>query len=77
MDEPTSIQRVRAKAGETTVRTPYLADGKNYRFRARHWSFGTSGNWTAYVNLPVLVSNTTPPSLDFSRISSTAYLAII
>lgn len=39
------------QAGETVVRTQYLADGVQYRVRARTWGVNTSSDWTAPVTL--------------------------
>lgn len=44
-----AIQQVLATAGEDQVRSAYLADGVQYRFRARTWSGGTPSGWTADV----------------------------
>jgi hypothetical protein len=43
------IQQTLGVVEELTVRTLYLADGVEYRFRARTWSAGTSSDWTDYV----------------------------
>jgi hypothetical protein len=43
------IQQMLGLAGATTVRSLYLADGVEYRFRIRTWSGGTSSDWTDYV----------------------------
>lgn len=42
-------QTVLSTSGESSVRTGYLADGSEYRFRLRTWSGGTSSDWTDYV----------------------------
>lgn len=50
--QPTSggaIQQVLGTAGALQVRSAYLADGVQYRFRARTWSAGTPSVWTADV----------------------------
>lgn len=36
-------------SGETTVRSMYLVDGVEYRFRARTWSAGAPSAWTGYL----------------------------
>jgi hypothetical protein len=36
--------------GDTEVRTPYLADGTEYRFRLRTKSNGANSLWTSYIN---------------------------
>lgn len=40
------IQQRLGVAGETMVRSLYLADGVAYRFRSRTWSAGTPSEWT-------------------------------
>lgn len=50
--QPTSggaVQQVLGTAGATEVRSAYLADGVEYRFRARTWSVGTPSAWTSYI----------------------------
>ncbi|MBY3268399.1 hypothetical protein HFO05_07205 [Rhizobium laguerreae] len=44
----TGPQSVVSTAGETQVRSGYLADGTQYKFRLRSWSGGASSAWTAY-----------------------------
>lgn len=41
-------QSVLSVAGDTEVRTGYLADGAQYRFRLRAWGGGTPSAWTGY-----------------------------
>ncbi len=43
-------QTVISLPGDTEVRTPYLADGTEYRFRLRTKSNGANSLWTSYVN---------------------------
>lgn len=50
--QPTSggaIQQILGTAGAVEVRSAYLADGVQYRFRARTWSAGTPSTWTADI----------------------------
>lgn len=42
-------QSVRSDAGAITVRTGYLADGVEYKFRLRAWGGSSYGAWTSYV----------------------------
>ncbi|MCB1463268.1 MAG: hypothetical protein KDJ90_12780 [Nitratireductor sp.] len=42
-------QSVTSAAGETEVRSGYLADGVEHRFRLRTWSVGVAADWTDYV----------------------------
>lgn len=44
-----AVQQVLGTAGATEVRSAYLADGVEYRFRARTWSVGTPSAWTSYI----------------------------
>ncbi len=44
----TGPQSVVSVAGETQVKSGYLADGTQYKFRLRTWSGGSSSDWTAY-----------------------------
>lgn len=63
--EPTSggtPQQVMGQAGATEIRSGFLADGVEYRFRARTWSLGTSSDWTDYQVLTA-VADTTPPGV--------------
>lgn len=41
-------QSVLSTAGETQVRSAYLVDGEQYRFRLRAWGGGTPSAWTGY-----------------------------
>ena len=43
-----AIQQALGAAGALEVRSAYLADGVQYRFRARTWSAGTPSAWTSY-----------------------------
>ncbi|MBB2973940.1 hypothetical protein [Mesorhizobium sp. RMAD-H1] len=50
--EPTTggtKQAAMSKAGDSTVRSSYLADGSQYRFRLRAWSGGKASEWTEYL----------------------------
>lgn len=44
-----ATQQVVGNAGELSIRSAYLADGVQYRFRTRTWSAGTSSDWTGYL----------------------------
>lgn len=44
-----AVQQVLGTAGALEVRSGYLADGVEYRFRARTWSAGTPSAWTGYI----------------------------
>ncbi|MGF6157762.1 hypothetical protein M2267_003021 [Ensifer sp. KUDG1] len=59
---------VTSKPGETQVRSGYLSDGVQYRFRLRAWSNGNSSEFTSYENRtatadPVAPGVVTSPSL--------------
>ena len=61
--EPTAggtVQSVIGVAGGTTVRTGFLADGVEYRFRARTWSAGARSDWTSYVTLTATADPVAP-----------------
>lgn len=63
--EPTAggaVQTVTGDAGQTTVRTSFLADGVQYKFRARTWSAGARSEWTPYQTLTA-VADPTPPGI--------------
>lgn len=50
--QPTSggpAQSVRSNAGDEEVRSSFLADDVEVRFRLRTWSTGVSSSWTGYV----------------------------
>lgn len=49
-------------AGQTEVRSNYLADGAEYRFRLRIWANGTPSAWTAYQTLTA-TADPTPPAI--------------
>ncbi|MBB3743740.1 hypothetical protein FHX10_003239 [Rhizobium sp. BK591] len=56
----TGPQSVISNAGETQVRSSYLADGTQYKFRLRSWSGGASSDWTAYENRTATADSTPP-----------------
>lgn len=61
--EPTAggaKQSVMAAAGETEMRSGYLADGVEYRFHSRTWSAGTASGWTPYITLTATADPTAP-----------------
>lgn len=61
--EPTAggaTQSTRTKTGDTNLRSGFLADGAEYKFRARNWSAGVASEWTSYVTKTIVV-NPTPP----------------
>jgi hypothetical protein len=49
-------------AGAATVRSSYLADGVEYRFRLRAWGGLSSGEWTSYVTRTA-TADPTPPGI--------------
>lgn len=73
-DASRPAQSVISQPGDDVVRTPYLADGTEYRFRLRTKSNGANSVWTSYINLTTtsdavapgdptaLSSSTTSPS---------------
>lgn len=61
--EPTSggaLQSTTGAAGETVVRTGFLADGVDYKFRSRTWSAGARSEWTSYVTLTATADPVAP-----------------
>lgn len=61
--EPTAggaVQSVRGDGGAITLRTTYLADGVQYKFRARTWSVGVPSDWTGYQILTATADGTPP-----------------
>jgi len=61
-DGSAAAQSVFSNAGETTVRTGYLVDGKEYRVRLRTWGGGSKSDWTGYQILTA-VADPTPPGM--------------
>ncbi len=63
--EPTSgstgVQTVLAAEGESQVRTGYLADGVEYKFRLRAYGGGTPSEFTSYQTLTA-TADPTPPT---------------
>lgn len=49
-------------AGSVQSRTPYVADGVQYRVRLRGWAGGRSSAWTDYVTLTT-TADPTPPAV--------------
>ncbi|MGR9056087.1 hypothetical protein ACU8NH_09275 [Rhizobium leguminosarum] len=58
----TGPQSIVSTAGETQVRSGYLADGTQYKFRLRTWSGGSSSDWTSY-ELRTATADPTPPGV--------------
>ncbi|TAU98171.1 hypothetical protein ELI38_20420 [Rhizobium leguminosarum] len=58
----TGPQSVVSTAGETQVRSGYLADGTQYKFRLRTWSGGASSDWTTY-EIRTATADPTPPGV--------------
>lgn len=54
---------VMSRAGETSARSSFLADGTSYRFRLRAWSNGAPSEWTDYITRNVVVDGTAPAAL--------------
>lgn len=66
-DPPRSII---SEAGEDTVRSGYLEDGVEFRFRLRAWGGGTYSDWTSYI-IRTAVADTTAP-LSLASLTQTA-----
>lgn len=59
-------QQLLGNPGATSVRSAYLADGVEYKFRSRTWSAGTPSDWTAYQILTATADPTPPGSVIFT-----------
>lgn len=57
----TGAQSTVSEAGASQVRTPYLADGVQYKFRLRAYGGGTPSEWTDYQTLTA-TADPLPPS---------------
>ncbi|MCP8895356.1 hypothetical protein KYK29_10460 [Shinella daejeonensis] len=62
--EPTDLSEparsIFSDPGKASVRSAYLADGKEYRLRLRAWGGGTSSDWTAYQTLTATADPVAP-----------------
>lgn len=58
----TGAATVLSESGATQVRTPYLADGVQYKFRLRAFGGGTPSDWTDYQTLTA-TADPTPPGV--------------
>jgi hypothetical protein len=58
----TGPQSTVSTAGQDKVRSAYLADGAQYKFRLRAWSAGASSNWTDY-EFRTAVADPSPPGV--------------
>ncbi|WP_414815944.1 hypothetical protein [Rhizobium sp. IY2] len=55
-------QSTNSTAGQDQVRSIYLSDGAQYRFRLRTWSNGVSSGWTGY-EIRTATADPTPPGV--------------
>src|SRR5690606_35651319 len=55
---------VLSTAGQDEVRSGYLADGEEYRFRLRAWSSGQKSDWTEYVIRTATAAPVAPGSVS-------------
>lgn len=58
----TGAQSVVSEAGASQVRSPYLADGVQYKFRLRAYGGGTPSEWTDYQTLTA-TADPSPPGV--------------
>ncbi|XKM40318.1 hypothetical protein A4U53_030770 [Rhizobium ruizarguesonis] len=58
----TGPQSVISAPKSDQVRSAYLADGVQYRFRLRAWAAGASSDWTSY-ELRTATADSTPPGI--------------
>lgn len=71
-DAPRSIM---SEEGEDQVRSGYLADGKEYRFRLRAWGGGAYSDWTSYVTKTAVGDPTAPQALaSFTQTAAVPHL---
>ncbi|MGO6999021.1 hypothetical protein [Rhizobium leguminosarum] len=57
-----AAQSTNSNAGQDQVRSNYLSDGVQYRFRLRAWSNGISSDWTSY-EIRTATADPTPPGV--------------
>ncbi|MCV3209597.1 hypothetical protein OHD62_17285 [Mesorhizobium sp. YC-39] len=57
-----TIRSIQTKSGDVDLRTSYLADGEEYRFRASNWSGGVQSEWTDY-EIRTATSDPVPPGV--------------
>ncbi|MBY5689336.1 hypothetical protein HFO41_10925 [Rhizobium leguminosarum] len=55
-------QSTNSNSGQDQVRSNYLSDGAQYRFRLRTWSNGISSDWTGY-EIRTATADPTPPGV--------------
>lgn len=77
--QPTDLsdapRTVMSEEGETVVRTGYLTDGKQFRFRLRAWGGGAYSDWTPYVTKTAVGDPNAPLALDaFSQTAAAPHL---
>lgn len=51
-----------SKSGDVQLRSGYLSDGVQYKFRLRAWSNGTNSDWTTY-EIRTATADPTPPGV--------------
>lgn len=62
-DESEPPRSILSEPGEDEVRSGYLKDGVEYRFRLRAWGGGTQSDWTSYIPLTVVIDPVAPKTL--------------
>lgn len=71
-DAPRSVM---SEEGEDQVRSGYLADGKQYRFRLRAWGGGSYSDWTSYVTKTAVGDPVAPLALEsFTQTAAAPHL---
>lgn len=74
-DESEPPRSILSEAGEDEVRSGYLADGVEYRFRLRAWGGGTQSEWTTYVTRTAVADPVAPVALTaFSQTAAAPHL---
>ena len=69
------LQSVRSSMVSLSIRTGYLADGVEYKFRARNWSGGVPSAWTDYVYRTPITDSVAPADLvDFDIVGGPEFI---
>lgn len=58
-----------SKESEVELRSAYLSDGQQYRFRLRTWSNGVSSDWSDYIYRTATADTTAPAGLTAFALS--------
>lgn len=64
LDVSEPVRSAASTAGQSEVRSQYLVDGGQYRFRLRAWGGGTPSNWTGYINATATADPVAPGQVN-------------